>query len=80
MFKLALASIRWDASSINSLSMARWRGVLKYKGIVEQWPFSKNLQGDQDHFLCKEMLITPLILKLHKNPWIWEGLRTIHFI
>ena len=27
-----------------------------------------NLQGDQDHFLSKEMLISPLILKLHKNP------------
>ena len=27
-----------------------------------------SLQGDQDHFLCKEMLISPSILKLHKNP------------
>ena len=26
------------------------------------------LQGDQDHFFSKEMLITPSILKLHKNP------------
>ena len=41
---------------------------------------SMHVQGDQDHFLCKEMLISPSILKLHKNPWIWEGLRTIHFI
>ena len=38
------------------------------------------VQGDQDHFYAKEMLISPSILKLHKNPWIWEGLRTIHFI
>ena len=41
---------------------------------------SSFLQGGQDHFLPKEMLISPSILKLHKNPWIWEGLRTIHFI
>ena len=40
----------------------------------------KYVHGDQDHFLCKEMLISGSILKLHKNPWIWEGLRTIHFI
>ena len=53
MFKLALASIRWDASSINSLSMARWRGVLKYEGIIEQSPFSKNL--------------LPYIRESHKN-------------
>ena len=26
------------------------------------------LQGDQDHFLAKEMLISPSILKLLKNP------------
>ena len=26
------------------------------------------LQGDQDHFFTKEMLISPSILKLHKNP------------
>ena len=26
------------------------------------------VQGDQDHFLCKEMLISRSILKLHKNP------------
>ena len=26
------------------------------------------IQGDQDHFLCKEMLISLSILKLHKNP------------
>ena len=26
------------------------------------------VQGDQDHFLCKEMLLSPSILKLHKNP------------
>ena len=26
------------------------------------------VQGDQDHFLSKEMLISPSILKLHKNP------------
>ena len=26
------------------------------------------LQGDQDHFFPKEMLISPSILKLHKNP------------
>ena len=38
------------------------------------------IQGDQDHFLPKEMLISLSILKLNKNPWIWEGLRTIHFI
>ena len=30
--------------------------------------FAYLLQGDQDHFLCKEMLISPSILKLHKNP------------
>ena len=28
----------------------------------------KVVQGDQDHFLSKEMLISPSILKLHKNP------------
>ena len=28
----------------------------------------KIVQGDQDHFLCKEMLISPSILKLQKNP------------
>ena len=38
------------------------------------------LQGDQDHFFPKEMLISLSILKLHKNPRIWEGLTTIHFI
>ena len=38
------------------------------------------IQGGQDHFFPKEMLTTLSILKLHKNPWIWEGLRTIHFI
>ena len=38
------------------------------------------LQGGQDHFFPKEMLISLSILKLHKYPWIWEGLRTIHFI
>ena len=27
-----------------------------------------DLQGDQDHFLSKEMLISPLFLQLHKNP------------
>ena len=42
--------------------------------------FYNNVQGDQDHFFPKEMLISPSILKLHKNPWIWEGLTTIHFI
>ena len=26
------------------------------------------IQGDQDHFLAKEMLISLSILKLHKNP------------
>ena len=26
------------------------------------------VQGDQDHFYAKEMLISPSILKLHKNP------------
>ena len=29
---------------------------------------SNEIQGDQDHFLSKEMLITLSILKLHKNP------------
>ena len=38
------------------------------------------VQGDQDHFYAKEMLISLSILKLRKNPWKWEGLRTIHFI
>ena len=42
--------------------------------------FAVKIQGDQDHFFTKEMLISPSILKLHKNPWIWEGLTTIHFI
>ena len=28
----------------------------------------KSLQGVQDHFLCKEMLISHSIFKLHKNP------------
>ena len=27
-----------------------------------------DIQGDQDHFLAKEMLISPSVLKLHKNP------------
>ena len=40
----------------------------------------EKVQGGQDHFFPKEMLISLLILKLHKNPWIWEGLRIIHFI
>ena len=31
-------------------------------------------------FFPKEMLISLSILKLHKNPWIWKVLRTIHFI
>ena len=46
---------------------------LKYRILL-------GIQGDQDHFFPKEMLISPSILKLHKNPWIWEGLTTIHFI
>ena len=40
----------------------------------------KVLQGDQDYFYAKEMLISLSIFKSHKNPWIWEGLRIIHFI
>ena len=28
----------------------------------------EKVQGDQDHFFTKEMLISPSILKLHKNP------------
>ena len=47
--------------------------------ILYRFPYGR-VQGDQDHFFPKEMLISPSILKLHKNPWIWEGLRTIHFI
>ena len=40
--------------------------VVKDKNKSGQTPL--HIQGDQDHFLSKEMLISPLILKLHKNP------------
>ena len=60
-------------SPLNSLWLEKVVGM-------ELSHIEKKIQGDQDHFLPKEMLISLSILKLHKNPWIWEGLRTIHFI
>ena len=39
-------------------------GTKKLEGFLE----TVLLQGDQDHFLSKEMLLSPSILKLHKNP------------
>ena len=50
------------------------------QNISDRLFWLNSIQGVQDHFLRKEMLISLSILKLHKNPWIWEGLRTIHFI
>ena len=35
--------------------------------IASKLTNSVTIQGVQDHFLCKEMLISPSILKLHKN-------------
>ena len=72
----------------NDLTLARNNSKIDYfkkyfylcKHLVKILLYKFHLQGDQDHFLSKEMLISPSILKLHKNPWIWEGLRTIHFI
>ena len=52
----------------------------KYGNAIHIPIWLQIVQGDQDHFLCKEMLISPSILKLHKIPCIWEGLTTIHFI
>ena len=49
-------------------------------GVLVPENFVAMIQGGQDHFFPKEMLISLSILKLHKNSWIWEGLRTIHFI
>ena len=77
------------------MKYAEWHQLLsqrsKFRKISSKFYWSKpnqehretcahEIQGDQDHFLPKEMLISPSILKLHKNPRIWEGLRTIHFI
>ena len=49
--------------------MSKKRAKLAFK-VVNQGNSETSflLQGDQDHFLAKEMLISPSILKLHKNP------------
>ena len=81
----------WEPNRVKVHSFKKgteqWVWVMENLSLAKFVHFSRailnlipNVQGDQDHFLAKEMLISPSILKLHKNPWIWEGLRTIHFI
>ena len=43
--------------------------IAPFKSKQGSRPFSDfYIQGDQDHFYAKEMLISHSILKLHKNP------------
>ena len=47
-----------------------WTQNLRPNMLLSQLMLGENpvLQGDQDHFLIKEMLISLSILQLHKNP------------
>ena len=70
----------FDKMTCVSRTFSRWKSKFAKLWKTIFWTTTSFVQGDQDHFFTKEMLISPSLLKLHKNPWIWEGLRTIHFI
>ena len=41
--------------------------MIDTRNLEQMQNISEGIQGDQDHFFPKEMLISPSILKLHKN-------------